>query len=268
MASPASQTFTAGDYFYATSSNALREDIILANSNYDVATGSLSAYNVAGDSQISTYSAGMEVIFKANHLNTGSATLNYRGYGAKALRVDGLALNASQILANDIINARYNGTGFDIRSGRNLMSETASRVLVGGTTSNADALHTHDELVATSAILTLQYNLSTATGTSVIAHGLSRTPYLVEVSAIYSGLIYSHGSSTGSSHKCIASPSSTYGSVPSVQTTSAIYIFTDVGNNNDRQVGTITFDSTNVTINWTKTASPTGNAQLVLTVFA
>jgi len=262
-----SSTRTAGDNALAAQYNDMRQDLLELAGEYAVAGGTGNAITLSVDAQVTALKTGQVFVFKASAANTGAVTINVNSLGAKALIADGgIALISGDIINGKIYFCVYDGTSMQVIG--KLTIESKLRTLTAGTTSDADALHTHDELVATSAILTLQYNLSTATGTSVIAHGLSRTPYLVEVSAIYSGLIYSHGSSTGSSHKCIASPSSTYGSVPSVQTTSAIYIFTDVGNNNDRQVGTITFDSTNVTINWTKTASPTGNAQLVLTVFA
>ena len=79
--------------------------------NYVVSTGSGNAYSVSMPVAPTSYADGYEVIMKANHTNTGAATLDVDGLGAKSLRRQyGSALAEGDILANKIIPFRYNAT--------------------------------------------------------------------------------------------------------------------------------------------------------------
>jgi len=112
---PNSGTVSAGSDATATQYNNLRKDIIDGSLNYIEATGALSAYNVALPAQLSTYSAGLPVVFKANHTNTGSATLNVLGFGAKNLKKNqNEDVRAGEIQSGSLVSAKYNAPNFEV----------------------------------------------------------------------------------------------------------------------------------------------------------
>jgi hypothetical protein len=70
--------------------------------------GSSNAYTLTSNIGFTAYATGLMVAFKANHANTGAATLNVNGIGAKALRTQGdQALLAGQIAINGQYVAKY-----------------------------------------------------------------------------------------------------------------------------------------------------------------
>ena len=79
--------------------------------NYVVAAGAGNAYTVSMPTTLGAYVDGYEVVMKANHTNTGAATIDIDGLGAKSLRRQyGEALAAGDIRANKIVPFRYNST--------------------------------------------------------------------------------------------------------------------------------------------------------------
>lgn len=83
--------------------------------HYVVTTGSADAY-VAATPTLAAYAAGNIVSFKANHQNSGAATLNVNGLGAKAIKkLDGTtALAAGDIQSGQVIHVVYDGTNFQM----------------------------------------------------------------------------------------------------------------------------------------------------------
>ena len=78
--------------------------------SYAVSTGSANAYILAL-SNITEYADGTEIVFKANHANTGAATVDVNSLGVKSLRrQNGAALASGDIPANKIVSFRYNST--------------------------------------------------------------------------------------------------------------------------------------------------------------
>jgi len=78
---------------------------------YAVATGSANAYSVTLNPAPSTYVDGMGVTVKINVDNTGPATVNVNGLGAKAIkRANGLDVAAGMLKAGSIVTLRYNTT--------------------------------------------------------------------------------------------------------------------------------------------------------------
>lgn len=78
--------------------------------------GSSNAYTFTSDAAgaISTsYAAGMAFMFKANHTNSGAATLNVDGVGAKAIKKGGAqaALVANDIVSGGIYLVAYEASG-------------------------------------------------------------------------------------------------------------------------------------------------------------
>jgi len=82
--------------------------------------GSSNAYTITSDSVAaisSAYAAGMMFMLKANHTNSGAATLNVDGVGAVAIKTsDGGDVVAGDIVANGLYLLAYNSTGprFDL----------------------------------------------------------------------------------------------------------------------------------------------------------
>jgi len=64
-----------------------------------------------------TYTTGMVIHFKANTVNTGAATLNVNGLGAKTIKKSyNLDLDNSDIKANQLVSVIYDGTNFQLLS--------------------------------------------------------------------------------------------------------------------------------------------------------
>ena len=83
----------------------------LVNS-YAADAGSTDDYAITITPAITAYTLGQEFTFKANTANTGAATLNVSGLGAKAIiRSDGSsALSTGDIIAGEIVQVIYDGT--------------------------------------------------------------------------------------------------------------------------------------------------------------
>ena len=93
----------------------------------------MGAINYAADAQVSdtyaitlspvpaAYITGMQVTFKANTANTGAATLNVNGLGAKTIvKAVSTALATNDILANMFCLCVYDGTNFVLMNPRTL----------------------------------------------------------------------------------------------------------------------------------------------------
>ena len=82
--------------------------------NFAVDTGTANSYVVALDSSITSYTDGLQVVFRPLNDNTGSATINLNSLGAKSIRLtDSEPIQAGEIIAGGIIEVRYStSTGF------------------------------------------------------------------------------------------------------------------------------------------------------------
>jgi hypothetical protein len=82
--------------------------------NFAVDTGTANSYVVALDSSITSYTDGLQVVFRPLNDNTGSATINLNSLGAKSIRLtDSEAIQAGDISAGAVIDVRYStATGF------------------------------------------------------------------------------------------------------------------------------------------------------------
>ncbi len=98
---------------------------------YGVDSGMTDAYAIAMTPTLTAYAAGESFNFKANTANTGAATLNIDGIGAKSIvNADGSALSDNTIVGGQIVHVVYDGTNFQIiGSTSGGSSSTAGRLL-------------------------------------------------------------------------------------------------------------------------------------------
>lgn len=83
---------------------------------YATTSGSANAYILGVSPAITAYAAGQRFVFNANFANTGAATINVSGLGAKSLQFGGEPLIGGEIQSGQIVEIIYNGTQFDIMS--------------------------------------------------------------------------------------------------------------------------------------------------------
>lgn len=218
-------------------------DIITSNYMYAADAEASDAYVVNLPAAPEALSDGTTVRFKANTANTGPATLNLNSLGAAAiLRANGDPLGTGDIVANQLVEVSYrNGNWY-------MMSQ------LGQLPSFASGIVTR--------------SLGDASGAQNIAHGLSRAPRFVRLTAAYafgSGLYktFSVGTFDGTTNRCIFSATSSDGNLNANgnASTYAIRIHRDA--TNSYQTGVITVDGTNITVTWTKTGTPTGDVEIL-----
>ncbi len=191
------------------------------------------AYAITLSPVPAAYATGMVVNFKAGTVNTGAATVNVNGLGAKSiLRPDGSALSDGDIAANQIVQVIYNGTSFLMLS----PVANAPKYANGVTT------HAGDSTVS-----------------QTIAHGLGRAPRLVKLTGIktVSGsiLAFSWGTYNGTTSSCVFGVNAAT-SASSNDSTNVIHM--NDGSSNELSA-TVTVDATNITLTWSKLNTPNSN---------
>jgi hypothetical protein len=98
---------------------------------YAADAGSTDAYAITLSPVPTAYTTGMVIVFKANTVNTGAATINVNALGAKDIRRNnGLVLADGDIQAGQFVTLVYNGTYFEMQSpiGRPQISQNGSEV--------------------------------------------------------------------------------------------------------------------------------------------
>lgn len=85
---------------------------------YAASAAGSDSYAITLSPAVTAYQAGQVFHFKADVANTGSATLNVNGLGAKDIRRNGnlSSLQTGQIKANQIVTVVYDGTQFQMQS--------------------------------------------------------------------------------------------------------------------------------------------------------
>lgn len=79
--------------------------------NYAVDAGSTNAVVLTLNPQITSYTDGLSVLFKAAASNTGAVTINVNSIGVKALnRPDGTAMQLGDMVGGQDVQATYNST--------------------------------------------------------------------------------------------------------------------------------------------------------------
>ncbi len=203
---------------------------------YAADAGSTDAYAVTLSPVPAAYTTGMVVRFKANTVNTGPATLNVNGLGAKAIvKSYNLPLVNGDIKANQIVSVIYDGTNFQL-----LSPVTAPSYKSGVTTRDMTA----------------------ASGAVTIAHSLGVAPKRIRLVAWVGTTARAEGTFDGTNTRSIYYASS--GAALSNSTTEILHL---EPTNNDIQGAVATFDETNITLTWTKSTSPSGTAQILWEAF-
>lgn len=220
----------------------LATDIINSVYNYAADAGANDTYAISLPTSPGSYVTGATFRFKANTANTGACTLNVNTLGAISIKksynndlVDG------DIKANQLVEVVYDGTNFQ------LLSPTTTAGITSGS---------------------LTHDISSNT-TDTVAHGLGVTPRLVKVTMLYersaASLCTTVLSYSGGSQRSIyiGIPAGSSGS-----TESGTGKVSDPVNGVYSAVAIGAPDSTNFTITWAKSGSPTGTVQILWEAFA
>lgn len=133
-----------GDDVLASQYNNLRQDALESGGDFETTAGAGDTYTLAIDATITAYKQGQVFRFIADEANTGAATLNVNGIGAITIKKNVSSdLETGDILVNQMCYVQYDGTNFQLLLGTEAISRAQAALLTGGTTSNADSLHTH-----------------------------------------------------------------------------------------------------------------------------
>lgn len=254
---------------------------------YGTAAGSPNTYTVTLVPAPTAYATGQVVGLVMPNQNTGSATININGLGAKTIRLGGTSLFAGAFTTSSVVGMQYNGTQFDIIYSSDLFAQAATigkavqRNSTGDVTVNTTPTASTDAAskayVDSRAFKTGNTTHDmTSTTTTTIAHGLGATPKFatfhvgLTVSSVNSiaDTAYSYGSYDGSTQNCNYTAGTTNGNTitASQDTTHAIHYgfgSTSATPDNDNLVGAVSWDATNITITWTKTGTPSGTGKII-----
>ena len=106
---------------------------------YAADAGSNDSYAITLAPVPSAYTVGMVIVFKANTINTGAATINVNSLGAKDIRRNnGLVLANGDIQASQFNTIVYNGTYFELQSpiGKAQVSQSGEEIYAASATGN------------------------------------------------------------------------------------------------------------------------------------
>ncbi len=164
--------------------------------------------------------------FKPDTANTGAATLNVNGLGAKTIKKNVSSdLETGDILANQIVEVVYDGTNFQLL----------------GFPAGVQPNTIHKNGTATLS------DPSTGTVGQNIAHGLGKIPKKVKVTAIDlqgSAIVYSFGVYNGTTTSTVYFYNGSSAGV-STDSSNIVYI-QNVNPNQAHTIASITFDATNL----------------------
>jgi hypothetical protein len=235
--------------------------------DYVADAGANDSYAITVVPAITAYAVGQEFTFKANTANTGACTLNVCGLGAKTIKKDVTTdLITGDILAGQTVKVSYDGTNMQMVSqlGNSRDVSLSSGILPiakGGTGSSIYAFKNGSTT----------YDVSTASGTQTIAHGLGRIPFRVRIKAdLRSGSASGiatlsiaetvYNGTTQSSNSLLSQNAYNSSGYTTNDSDSFILWYQNL---TDTVTGVVTFDATNIYIAWTKVNSPTGTAKLL-----
>lgn len=195
---------------------------------------------------------------------SGSGTSTGTNTGNETTTTEGALINGATAKTTPV-DADYVG----------LMDSAASNVLKKLSWANIKAtLKTYFDTQYSNGVFksgVTTYDVSTTSGTQTIAHGLGITPKRVTIkSAMVSATTLdsnSYGVFDSSGNRCLynilETDDTTSGNLVGTSTSYAILASIDSTDLDDSVTGVILVDSTNITITWTKTGSPTGTLYLL-----
>lgn len=131
---------------------------------YMTSTGSSNAYVLTPSPAITSYTEGQRFVFKANFANTGAATVNISGLGAKDIKkFVSTDLDANDILSGKLIDIRYDGTNFQINNSSivEILGDTSPQ-LGGALDANGFAINMGDQNVNRPVLKDYAETLTTA----------------------------------------------------------------------------------------------------------
>jgi len=240
-------------------------------SDYVADGGTTNAYAITPVPAITAYAVGQIFSFIAAHSNTAASTLAVSGLAATSIKKNyTITLEASDILASQIVTVEYDGTNFQMLSPTGNQQEYQKNKDTTVTLGTSDILYPSQKAVKTyvdtnapvnHANGTTTYDLSTASGVTTIAHGMARVPKKVRFTFTAQGVTVVsflfaayNGTTTSTVGVLYAGATIQQGMQPGT----SILLYSLGGTNSNYQTGVITFDATNIYITWTKTSSPTG----------
>lgn len=210
--------------------------------NYAADAGSTDAYAITLSPAISAYANGMVFRFKANTINTGGATLNVNGLGAKAIVKNfNVALNTGDIKASQIVEVEYESVGDNFQ----LLSPTSNSVSVFSNYFTKDI---------------------SSTTTTNIAHGLGQIPKGVVLRGGFANAntasnAYAMWDATAG--MVMVSVAIKFTATVNGESANAFRLRSNwAPSSEDYLEGVLSADATNIIITWSKGNSPTGTAQL------
>jgi hypothetical protein len=205
------------------------------------ATGSPNAYVLTPAGALAAYVTGEVYAFRAGFANTGSATLNISALGAKAIKKytagGKVALTAGDIQNGQPLQVAYDGTDM---------------VLLAAATAPKTGQTTRD--------------LTTASGSQAIT-GVGFKPRYVHIIAnVPANAMASIGMDDGATASCIFNDHNAAANIWNRST--ALSVFLRATSTPAQQTASISsMDSDGFTLNWTKTGSPTGTANIFYTAY-
>lgn len=251
---------------------------------YYADTGAANAYVITPVISIGAYATGQRFSFKSANANTTTSTLNINGLGAKTIKNSaGANLAANDILSGQIVVVEYDGTNFQMLSvtGNGVVdlvtAQTVGGVKAFSSSPTAPTPSGSTDVVIKSYVdgnpITSKNGASsraanTASGSQTIAHGLGRTPKLVQISArkalFNSGanqviMDTSDGWYNGSITATVYNTANTRATHESLSTGTDTTNIIFISDASGTQSATISVDATNITLTWTLGGSGTGD---------
>jgi hypothetical protein len=213
----------------------------IGSETYAADAGANDTYAITLSPAPAAYTTGMVVRFKANTINTGAATLNVNGLGAKTI-VKGVSttLDSGDIAASQFITVVYDGTNFVMQSPT---AQAFRGLYAAGSTTKT---------------------LSDASTTQNIAHGLGVAPKIYNIVGSY----YVGGQTHDWAFALNSNAVSQNGLASGGTSSQSFQLNGGSGNISDTQTAVITVDATNIILTWTKAGNPTGTAHIIWNALA
>ena len=223
--------------------------------DYAVSSGSGGKYVLTLAPALIDHIPGMPILFKANHANTGAATININSMGAAAIKknVDS-ALAAGDIMDGQIVTVAYDGTNYQLLGATALPEGAANAKLF------LNATGSQEEWATGIKVTTATRDLSASSG-NVAYSGVGFKPSAVIIIAQGGG---DHANSIGftdfSAQAVISNNEGTSGA--SQYSSSHCAMAQNTLATTGQNAAIVSADTDGATLSWTKVGSPSGTVKL------